>query len=55
MARFFIGMTEGYYDPALTVEEVRDHFEQIRDERDYTVPPGPAAEFAALEELFRQG
>ena len=43
VARFFIGMTTGYYNPKLcTVEDVRDHFDEIRDESGYTVPAGPA-------------
>ena len=48
VARFFIGRTKGFYNPALTVEEVRDHLDQIRDEIGYTVPGGPADEMAAL-------
>ncbi|HLI24346.1 MAG TPA: SDR family oxidoreductase [Acidimicrobiales bacterium] len=55
VARFFIGMTEGYYNPRLTPEEVRDHFDQVRDEKGYTVPGSPADEFAALAKLFEQG
>ena len=53
VARFFIGMTEGYYNPALTLEDVRDHFEQIRDETGYTVPAGPSDEFKAIAKAFR--
>jgi NAD(P)-dependent dehydrogenase (short-subunit alcohol dehydrogenase family) len=53
VARFFIGMTEGYFDPKLTVESVRDNVERIRDPEGYTIPGGPADElkafFAALE------
>jgi hypothetical protein len=41
VARFFIGRTRGYYSPALSVEEVRDHLGEIRDEDGYTVPGGP--------------
>ncbi|MDQ1418014.1 MAG: hypothetical protein QOF81_3627, partial [Acidimicrobiaceae bacterium] len=37
IARFFIGLTPGYYNPALTLEDVRDHFEEIRREDGYTV------------------
>ncbi len=49
VARFFIGMTKGIYSPALTIEDVRDHLEEIRDEAGYTVPGGPADE---MRELF---
>ncbi len=48
VARFFIGMTRGYADPSLTPEDVRDHFEEIRDQAGYTVPAGPADELEAL-------
>lgn len=52
VARFFIGMTSGYFNPDLSPEDVRDHFDRIRDESGYTVPAGPADEFAALLKLF---
>ena len=48
VARFFIGRTKGFYSPALSVEEVRDHFEEIRADTDYTVPGSPADEMSAL-------
>lgn len=48
IARFFIGLTEGYYNPALTMEDVRDHFEEIRDEKGYATPSNPTEEFALL-------
>jgi NAD(P)-dependent dehydrogenase (short-subunit alcohol dehydrogenase family) len=53
VSRFFIGMTEGYYNAALSLEDVRDHFDQIRDETGYTVPAGPGEEFAALMKRFQ--
>jgi NAD(P)-dependent dehydrogenase (short-subunit alcohol dehydrogenase family) len=48
IARFFIGLTEGYYNAKLTLEDVRDNFEQIRDEEGYIVPTGPGDEFTQL-------
>jgi NAD(P)-dependent dehydrogenase (short-subunit alcohol dehydrogenase family) len=48
VARFFIGRTKGFYSPALSVEEVRDHLGEIRDEDGYTVPDGPADEMTEL-------
>jgi NAD(P)-dependent dehydrogenase (short-subunit alcohol dehydrogenase family) len=48
VARFFIGRTRGFHSPALSVEEVRDHLDEIRDEAGYTVPGGPADEMAEL-------
>jgi hypothetical protein len=48
VARFFVGLTEGYANPDLTVEDVRGHFAEIRDETGYTVPAGVADEIASL-------
>jgi NAD(P)-dependent dehydrogenase (short-subunit alcohol dehydrogenase family) len=48
ISRYFIGLTEGYYNPHLTIEDVRDHFEEIRDERGYMVPTRVADEFAQI-------
>jgi NAD(P)-dependent dehydrogenase (short-subunit alcohol dehydrogenase family) len=48
IARMFIGLTQGYYSPNLTVEDVRDHFDQIRSEDGYIVPTGPGDELALL-------
>jgi NAD(P)-dependent dehydrogenase (short-subunit alcohol dehydrogenase family) len=48
VARFFVGLTEGYANPALTVEDVRDHLDEIRDEAGYTVPAGVVDEISSL-------
>jgi NAD(P)-dependent dehydrogenase (short-subunit alcohol dehydrogenase family) len=48
VARFFIGRTKGFYSPALSMEAVRDHFAEIRDDTDYTVPGSPADEMSEL-------
>jgi NAD(P)-dependent dehydrogenase (short-subunit alcohol dehydrogenase family) len=48
VARFFIGRTPGFYSPALSIEDVRDHLGEIRDEAGYTVPGGPADEMGEL-------
>jgi NAD(P)-dependent dehydrogenase (short-subunit alcohol dehydrogenase family) len=53
VARFFIGLTEGYANPALTPEDVRDHLDQIRDEAGYSVPAGVADELSSLVERLR--
>jgi NAD(P)-dependent dehydrogenase (short-subunit alcohol dehydrogenase family) len=53
IARMFIGLCEGYYNPALSLEDVRDNFEQIRSEKGYIVPSGPTDEFAALAKVLR--
>jgi hypothetical protein len=52
IARFFIGLTPGYYNPKLTLEDVRDHFAEIRDEEGYIVPTGLADEFTQLMKHF---
>ena len=48
VARFFIGRTKWFYSSELSIEEVRDHLDEIRDEAGYTVPGGPADEMTAL-------
>ncbi len=49
VARFFIGMTVGWARPgSLSPEDVRDHFEDIRDPAAATIPSGPGDELAAL-------
>jgi NAD(P)-dependent dehydrogenase (short-subunit alcohol dehydrogenase family) len=53
VGRFFIGMTNGYYNPKLTVEDVRDHLAEIRDETGYTVPSSPTDEFALLAKMMQ--
>jgi hypothetical protein len=44
----FIGLCQGYYNPKLSVEDVRDNFDQIRSEDGYIVPSGPNDELALL-------
>lgn len=48
VACFFIGRTRGYFNPTLSMEDVRDHFAAIRDETEYTVPRDPGEEIARL-------
>jgi NAD(P)-dependent dehydrogenase (short-subunit alcohol dehydrogenase family) len=48
VARFFTGRTAGYFHPALSIEDVRDHLTEIRDEARYTIPAGPGEEIAEL-------
>jgi len=54
VARFFIGMTTGYYNPKLTLEDVRDHFDQIRDEKGYTVPANPTDEMKVMFKVISE-
>ncbi|GAA1827901.1 SDR family NAD(P)-dependent oxidoreductase [Pseudonocardia ailaonensis] len=48
VARFFVGMTQGYTNPRLTLEDVAAHVAEIRDETGYTVPAGPADELTHI-------
>lgn len=48
VSRFFTARTPGYFHPALSIEDVRDHLAEIRDETGYTVPAGPREEIAEL-------
>ena len=48
VARFFVGLTAGYVNPELTLEDVRDHFDLVRDQTGYTVPVGVAEEIGPL-------
>jgi NAD(P)-dependent dehydrogenase (short-subunit alcohol dehydrogenase family) len=48
VSRFFIGLTPGYYKNGHTVEDVRDNWDQIRDEHGYIVPEGPNDELGKL-------
>jgi hypothetical protein len=48
VSRFFIGLTPGYYKNGHSVEDVRDNWDQIRDEDGYIVPDGPNDELGKL-------
>ncbi len=48
IARMFIALTPGYYNPKLTVEDVRDHFDEIRSEDGYIVPRTNSDELSLL-------
>jgi NAD(P)-dependent dehydrogenase (short-subunit alcohol dehydrogenase family) len=48
IARMFVGLTQGYYNPKLSLEDVRDHFEEIRSEEGFIIPSGPGDELALL-------
>jgi NAD(P)-dependent dehydrogenase (short-subunit alcohol dehydrogenase family) len=46
VARVFIGETPGYFNANLTMEDVRNNFEQIRNEEGYIVPANISEETA---------
>lgn len=48
VARFFIGLTPGWYAGDLTPEAVRDNLDTIGAEAGYTVPASPAEELTQL-------
>ncbi|MGH3627121.1 MAG: SDR family oxidoreductase, partial [Sciscionella sp.] len=54
VARFFVGMTKGYFNPQLSVEDVRDHLEQIRDEAGYLVPANANEETGFLFNMIQE-
>ena len=53
VARFFIGLTTGIFDPELTVEGMRDRFDEIRNEDGYLVPETTADELRKLLAYFK--
>jgi NAD(P)-dependent dehydrogenase (short-subunit alcohol dehydrogenase family) len=52
VARYFIGLTPGWYGKGHSAEDVRDHFEEIRDESGYIVPEDPSGELKKLLETL---
>jgi hypothetical protein len=48
VAWFFTGRTRGYYHSTLSVEDVRDHLAEIREETRYTTPGDTGEEIAQL-------
>jgi NAD(P)-dependent dehydrogenase (short-subunit alcohol dehydrogenase family) len=55
VARFFIGLTPGYLKKDLTVEDVRDHWDDIRDTEGYIIPEGPNDELQKLFKVLTEG
>ncbi|HWE56425.1 MAG TPA: SDR family oxidoreductase [Acidimicrobiales bacterium] len=53
VARFFVGMTKGYFNNQLTVEDVRDHLADIRNEDGYLVPANSSEETAFLFQMLQ--
>jgi hypothetical protein len=53
VSRVFLGRTKGYFNPALTVEDVRDNWDKINDESGYDVPRGVSDELRLLLETFK--
>lgn len=54
VSRFFIGLTPGWYKNGHTVEDVRDNWDQVRNQDGYIVPEGPQDELAKLFGVLSQ-
>jgi NAD(P)-dependent dehydrogenase (short-subunit alcohol dehydrogenase family) len=52
VARIFIGETQGYFNPTLSMEDVRDNFDAIRDQDGYVVPANIGEETAMFLPFF---
>jgi NAD(P)-dependent dehydrogenase (short-subunit alcohol dehydrogenase family) len=52
IARFFVGLTPGYYNKELTTEDLRDNWDTVRNEEGYIVPFSLNDELKKLLELF---
>jgi NAD(P)-dependent dehydrogenase (short-subunit alcohol dehydrogenase family) len=48
LARYFVGLTRGYYQPDLDIESVRDHFDLASSNDDYLEPRAPEEEMAII-------
>ncbi len=53
IARMFIGLTHGYYNPELTLEDVRDHWDEIRSEEGYITPASLSDELQQVLAHFK--
>jgi hypothetical protein len=53
VARIFIAEGRGIYSPNLTIEDVRDSWQEILSEENYAVPMSAAQERDLLEQAFR--
>jgi NAD(P)-dependent dehydrogenase (short-subunit alcohol dehydrogenase family) len=55
VARFFIGLTPGYFMKNPTVEDIRDHWDEIRDPEGYIIPDGPNDELKKIFGILSEG
>jgi NAD(P)-dependent dehydrogenase (short-subunit alcohol dehydrogenase family) len=53
VARYFVGLTPGYVNPGHSVEDIRDNFDQIRDETGYIVGASNNDELRKLFKLLK--
>jgi len=52
-ARYFVGLTQGYYQHDLDIESVRDHFDRATSNDGYREPRDPEEELAIILEASR--
>jgi len=52
VARYFVGLTRGWFDRSLTPESVADHLDEIRSLDDYLVPASPVEEVLDIARHF---
>lgn len=52
IARYFVGLTHGWYDPELSAESALAHLDEIRDLGDFFVPTNPADEVMDILKFF---
>ncbi|MEV0128488.1 SDR family NAD(P)-dependent oxidoreductase [Dactylosporangium sp. NPDC050688] len=52
VARVFLGVTQGYLNPALSAEDVRDHLDQIFDDTNYATPGNSMDEVGILSSML---
>jgi len=55
VARVFVGVTPGCFDPTLSPESVRDRWDAIQDEGGYAVPRSVTEELALLKAHLHAG
>ena len=53
IARFFVGLTAGYVNKELTIEDVRDHLDEIDDTEGYQIFEQASDELRALARALR--
>jgi NAD(P)-dependent dehydrogenase (short-subunit alcohol dehydrogenase family) len=51
IAKFFVGVTPGYYNPGLTAEDIADHLDIIRDETGYIAPYNSGPEIKKVADI----
>ena len=54
VARFFIGLTEGWCAPGHSMEDIRDHWDAVQDQEGYLVPGTTAEEFRLLGRMIQE-